>query len=32
MGLRRMNQLLTAVEVPNSSGLENTARPGTYNA
>ena len=29
MALRRMNQLLTAVDVPNSKGLENTARPGT---
>jgi hypothetical protein len=31
IGRRRMNQLLTAVDVPNSNGLENTARPGTYN-
>ena len=30
IGLRRMNQLLTAVDVPSSNGLENTARPGTY--
>ena len=32
MGRRRMNQLLMAVVVPSSSGLENTARPGTYMA
>ena len=29
MGRRRMNQLLMAVVVPSSKGLENTARPGT---
>ena len=29
MGRRRMNQLLMAVVVPSSRGLENTARPGT---
>ena len=28
-GLRRINQLLTATDVPNSSGLEKTIRPGT---
>ena len=29
MGRRRMNQLLMAVVVPSSKGLEKTARPGT---
>ena len=29
-GRRRTNQLLTATDVPNSSGPENAMRPGTY--